>query len=106
MSKIKVCMCESFTTIVVKDWIEIDSEMYEETKGMSTEELQEYIEENYGTIKPTPNNNSEYIISLYDELCDQDVINDKIKNEETWLDFKVSDDCEDCDEFDIEEEEE
>ena len=43
MGKIKVYMCESYTTYTAKEWIEIDSEMYEETKGMSAEELQEYI---------------------------------------------------------------
>lgn len=108
MAKIKVCMCESYTTILAKEWIEIDSDMYEETKGMSAEELEEYIQENYDEMKPTPNMENEWVYTLRDELNEMDIMHDKIKNEESWLEFKQSDECEDCDDeedFDVEEEE-
>lgn len=108
MAKIKVCMCESYTTIVAKEWVEIDSEMYEETKGMSSEELQEYIEENRNEIKPTPSSRKmDWLSTLSEELDNMDIINDKIKNQDSWLEFKDADECEDCDEdYDVNEEEE
>jgi hypothetical protein len=108
MAKIKVCMCESYTTITAKEWVEIDSDMYEETKGMSAEELQDYIQENYTEIKPTPSSrNMGWLSTLSDELDGMDIINDKIKNEDHWLEFEDVSECEDCDEdFDVSEEEE
>jgi hypothetical protein len=110
MAKIKVCMCESYTTITAKEWIEIDSDMYEETKGMSAEELEDYIQENYMEMKPTPNVTAEqtqWITSLSNELDNMDIMHDKIKNEDYWLEFKDVDECEDCDEdYDVSEEEE
>jgi hypothetical protein len=100
-------MCESYTTIVAKESIEIDSEMYEETKGMSIEELEEYIEENFNKMIPTPNNNSEWISSLEEELNEMEMVNDKIKNQESWLEFIHPNDCEECDDdFNISEEDE
>jgi len=108
MSKIKVCMCESYTTILAKEWVEIDSEMYEETKGMSPEELEEYVLENYNEMKPTPGNENEWTTSLREELDQMEIMNDKIKNQDSWLEFEHSNDCEDCDEedYDVNEEEE
>ena len=107
MAKIKVCMCESYTTWTAKEWVEIDSEMYEETKGMSTEELQEYIEENYQEMKPTSGDENEWFTTLSEELNNMDTMNDKIKNENSWLEFQDVEDCEDCDEdYNVDEEEE
>jgi hypothetical protein len=108
MSKIKVCICESYTTITTKEWVEIDSDMYEETKGMSSEELEDYIQENYTEIKPTPSlRNISWLSTLSDELDNMGIIKDKIKNENHWLEFEDVNECEDCDEdFDVSEEEE
>lgn len=107
MAKIKVCMCESYTTYTAKEWIEIDSEMYEETKGMSAEELQEYIQENYQDMNPTPDNQNDWVTTLGEELDNMDMMNDKIKNQDSWLEFQDVEECEDCDEdYDVDEEEE
>jgi hypothetical protein len=107
MTKIKVCMCESYTTYTAKEWIEIDSEMYEETKGMSGEELQEYVEENHQDMKPTPENENDLFITLNEQLGNMGTVIDKIKNRDTWLEFIPSEECEDCDEdYDVDEEEE
>jgi hypothetical protein len=51
---------------------------------------------------------NEWVYTLRDELNEMDIMHDKIKNEESWLEFKQSDECEDCDDeedFDVEEEE-
>jgi hypothetical protein len=107
MTKIKVYMCESYTTYIAKEPIEIDSEMYEETKGMSADELQEYIQENYQEMKPTPGDGNDWVTTLSEELDNMETVNDKIKNQDSWLEFIPSEECEDCDEdYDVDEEEE
>ena len=90
MSKIKVCMCESYTTIITKEWVEVDSEMYEDTKGMSPEELQEYIEENYNKMNPTLINVDNFN-SLSDELNEMSMNDDQTFNQKSWLEFKSLD---------------
>jgi hypothetical protein len=48
-----------------------------------------------------------WLSTLSDELDGMDIINDKIKNEDHWLEFEDVSECEDCDEdFDVSEEEE
>lgn len=107
MGKIKVYMCESYTTYVAKKPIDIDSEMYEETKGMSTDELQEYIQENYQEMKPTPGDENKWFTTLSEELDNMETVNDKIKNQDSWLEFISLEECDDCDEdYDVDEEEE
>lgn len=87
MVKIKVRLCESYTTKLFKDWVEIDSDLFDETKGMSKDELIDYINDNNREIKCSPNNKSNYIKTLYEELLNKKIIGDDIINENEWLDF-------------------
>ena len=77
--KIKVCMTESYRTYIVRESIEINVEDYPELDGMSDEDIQDYIILNASDMKPT---NEECYDSLYDELLGEDVIRDKITDEE------------------------
>ena len=76
---IKVCMTESYRTYIVRESIEINVEDYPELDGMSDEDIQNYIILNASDMKPT---NEEWYDSLYDELLGEDVIRDKITDEE------------------------
>lgn len=106
MAKIKVYICESYSKIISKKWIEVDSDMYEETKGMSEEELEEYIKENHTEMKPTTNNVETYN-SLLDELYNQEISENSITDIDYWFEFKSQDECDDCeDDYDIEVDEE
>jgi hypothetical protein len=77
--KIKVCMTESYRIYIVRESIEINVEDYPELDGMSDEDIQNYIILNASDMKPT---NEEWYDSLYDELLGEDVIRDKITDEE------------------------
>lgn len=77
--KIKVRMTESYRTYIVRESIEINVEDYPELDGMSDEDIQDYIILNASDMKPT---NEEWYDSLYDELIGEDVIRDKITDEE------------------------
>lgn len=80
--KIKVRMTESYRTYVVRESIEINVEDYPELDGMSDEDIQDYIILNASDMKPT---NEEWYDSLYDELIGEDVIRDKITDEESEI---------------------
>jgi hypothetical protein len=88
MSKIKVHMCELYNVLITKEWVEVDSESYEDTKGMTPKELQIYIEENYNKMIT---NNKGQINSLGDELNNMVTISIKNKKNDMWLRFKSSD---------------
>ena len=72
-------MTESYRTYIVRESIEINVEDYPELDGMSDEDIQNYIILNASDMKPT---NEEWYDSLYDELLGEDVIRDKITDEE------------------------
>ena len=80
--KIKVRMTESYRTYIVRESIEINVEDYPELDGMSDEDIQDYIILNASDMKPT---NEEWYDSLYDELIGEDVIRDKITDEESEI---------------------
>ena len=80
--KIKVRITESYRTYVVRESIEINVEDYPELDGMSDEDIQDYIILNASDMKPT---NEEWYDSLYDELIGEDVIRDKITDEESEI---------------------
>jgi hypothetical protein len=80
--KIKVRMTESYRTYVVRESIEINVDDYPELDGMSDEDIQDYIILNASDMKPT---NEEWYDSLYDELIGEDVIRDKITDEESEI---------------------
>ena len=79
VTTISVRMVEYYNTMVVREPVEIKVEDYPELKGMSEEEIQEYISENWSDMKPT---NEEWFESLYEECSQSDVIREKITGEE------------------------
>jgi len=79
VTTISVRMVEYYNTMVVREPVEIKVEDYPELNGMSEEEIQEYISENWSDMKPT---NGEWFESLYEECSQSDVIREKITGEE------------------------
>ena len=79
VTTISVRMVEYYNTMVVREPVEIKVEDYPELNGMSEEEIQEYISENWSDMKPT---NEEWFESLYEECSQSDVIREKITGEE------------------------
>lgn len=77
---ISVKMVEYFNTMVVREPVTINVEDYPELNGMSEEEMQEYIKENWSDMKPT---NGEWYDSLYEECSQSDVVREKITGEES-----------------------
>lgn len=77
---ITVRMTESYSTWIVRESVELNVEDYPELSGMSQEEMEEYISENWDSMKPTDEN------SFYDSLLEQcreaDLVRDKITNED------------------------
>ena len=74
-----VRMVEYYNTMLVKEPVEINVEDYPELNGMTEEEMQEYISENWGDMKST---NEELYESLYEECTDTEIIREKITGEE------------------------
>ena len=82
--KINVYATESYTTWMVREPIEIDTDNYPELEGKTEEEIKEYIRENYYEMKPT---NEEWYGDLGEELNQQDIRRDKIYNEDMSIIF-------------------
>lgn len=82
--KINVYATESYTTWLVREPIEIDTDNYPELEGMSEDEVKEYIRDNYYEMKPT---NEEWFVDLGEELNQMDIRRDKIYNEEMSIIF-------------------
>jgi len=82
--KINVYATESYTTWMVKEPVEIDTDNYPELEGKTEEEIKEYIRENYWDMKST---NDEWFENLGEELEQSDVRRDKIYNEEMSVIF-------------------
>jgi hypothetical protein len=76
---ISVKMVEYYNTMLVREPVTINVEDYPELNGMSEEEMQEYIKENWSDMKPT---NDEWYDSLYEECSQSDVVREKITGEE------------------------
>ena len=76
---ISVRMVEYYNTMLVKEPVEINVEDYPELNGMTEEEMQEYISENWENMKPT---NDEWYESLWEECNQAEVIREKITNNE------------------------
>jgi hypothetical protein len=81
---ISVRMVEYYNTMVAREPVEINVEDYPELNGMTEEEMQEYISENWGDMKPT---NDEWYESLYHECSESDVMREKITGEEYECEF-------------------
>lgn len=82
--KINVYATESYTTWLVREPIEIDTDNYPELEGKTEEEVKEYIRDNYYEMKPT---NEEWFSDLGEELNQMDIRRDKIYNEEMSIIF-------------------
>lgn len=76
---ISVRMVEYYNTMLVKEPVEINVEDYPELNGMTEEEIQEYISENWSDMKPT---NEEWYESLWEECNQAEIIREKITNNE------------------------
>ena len=81
---IKVKMTESYSTWVVHESITVTVADYPELEGMSEEKIKEYIQQNASDMKPTDDT---YFSDLYEELIGQNVIREKITNEDTEIYF-------------------
>jgi hypothetical protein len=77
---ITVRMTESYSTWIVRESVELNVEDYPELKGMSQEEMEEYISENWDSMKPTDENS--FYDSLLEQCRDADLLRDKITNED------------------------
>jgi hypothetical protein len=77
--KINVYGTESFTTFVVREPIEVETDNYPELAGMSEDEAKEYIRENAWSM--TPSEGQDWFDSLGDECMQSDVRREKINEE-------------------------
>ena len=84
MSKLKVFMSESWYTYRRSHSIEIDTDDYEELKGLTDEEAYEYLSENIWDFEMKKEKGDKYSMTLSEEL-QEDWVREKIKNEEITL---------------------
>ncbi len=77
--KLTVKAEEVYTTTILRESIEIDTENYPELEGMTEDEISDYIDENIWDMKPT----NDIYSSLAEELLQQDIDYDSISGEET-----------------------
>ena len=82
--QLEIRITESYVTWVVRDSIKINVEDYPELNGMSEEDMKDYIMSNASEMKPT---NEDWYDSLYDELIGEDVVRDKITDENSEITF-------------------
>jgi hypothetical protein len=85
MAEISVRITESYSTWIVRDNITIDTSNYPELEGMSEEEAQDYIQSNASEMSAPEG--YDYCDNLYEALMEQDVVRDKISNEDTEIEF-------------------
>lgn len=83
--KIKIRMIESWTTIVVKECLEIDPLDFPELNGMTREEMYRHIETNWHNMK---SDQSGISLSIYEMCCLEDVVSERIKNETTDIEWE------------------
>jgi len=81
MSKLKVYMAESWYTYRNSHTIEIDTDDYEELKGMNEEEAFEYLSENMWELEMKKEEGEKYSMTLADAL-QEDWVREKVKCEE------------------------
>mgnify|MGYP003136905428 FL=1 len=81
MSKLKVYMVESWYTFRNSHTIEIDTDDYEELKGMDEEEAFDYLSENMWEMDMKKEEGDTFALTLADTL-QEDWVREKIKCEE------------------------
>ena len=74
-------MAESCYTYRNSHTIEIDTDDYEELKGMTDEEAFEYLSENMWELEMKKEKDEKYSMTLADAL-QEDWVREKVKNEE------------------------
>jgi hypothetical protein len=77
--KINVYGTESFTTFVVREPVEVETDNYPELVGMTEEEAKEYIRKNASEMKPSEG--QDWFDSLFDECRQSDVRREKINED-------------------------
>jgi hypothetical protein len=83
--KLNVYATESYTTWILREPIEIDTDNYPELEGMSEDDVKEYIRENCSEMSAI---NSEYYSDLAEELNQMNILRDKNYNEEVRIIFE------------------
>ena len=78
--KINIKAQESYTTTITKTNIEIDTDNYPELEGMTSDEIDSYIDNNIWDMKPS---DETLYSSLGEQALDQDMDHDHIGGEET-----------------------
>ena len=87
--KIGVSVRESFRTYIARDFVIIDSDDSEETKGMSMDELMEYITENYQEDNNLLNEEEKnQYNTLSEKLFEQEETREKMTEHDSWLAFR------------------
>jgi hypothetical protein len=80
--KVKIYKTEAYSTWIIREPVEIDTENYPELNGLSEQEIEEYIFENLEEMKPTDDT---YYDSLDEEINGRDVRREKISGEESEI---------------------
>ena len=83
--KIRINVEETFTTTITRESMVIDTEDYPELRGLTEDEVSDYIDENVWNLKPV---DSSFYSSLGEELTGKDIEYDNISGEST--EFYVS----------------
>ena len=81
---IKVKMTESYSTWIVRESVELNVEDYPELSGMSQLEMEEYISENWDSMKAPDDSSYD---SLLEQCRDSDIERDRVIDEETGCEF-------------------
>ena len=82
MAKIKVFYTEGYSTWIVKEPIEIDTDDYPELNGLSKDEIEKYLTKNATEMKSSEGDEPN-MYSLYDEASEQNDIRVKEYGHET-----------------------
>jgi hypothetical protein len=77
--KVKVYQTEEYVTYIVREPLTIDLDDYPELEGMSNQEIITYLEGNSSDMDAQDTDSYD---SLSDELVEQDIIKDKVYNDE------------------------
>ena len=93
--KLKIRLTEEYTTYIVRDSIVIDTENFEQLKGLSQEQAIAYIQDNYDELYPDEGTEWEpdfsYKTSISEMAQEQDIVRDKIYGESTEIEVEAVD---------------
>ena len=90
--KLKIRQVEEYTTYIVRDSIEIDTENFEQLKGLDQQAAIAYIQDNYDELYPDEGTEWEpdfsYKTSISEAAAEQDIVRDKIYGESTEIEVE------------------